>query len=74
MCSFLSYGFLFHMSYDCFRRARECTEEDISKMGKLPFGEGKQPHRRSVRRSERRQESSQAARGSLRGETGTDLR
>lgn len=54
----------------CCRRARECTEEDISEMGELAFGEGEQPHRRSVRGSEGRQESSQAARGSLRGETG----
>lgn len=53
-----------------FRRARECTEEDISKMGELASGEGEQPHWRSVRGPERRQESSQAARGSLRRETG----
>lgn len=39
-------------------------------MGELAFGEGEQPHRRSVCGPERRQESSQAARGSLRGETG----
>lgn len=59
------------MCHVCFRRARECTEEDISKMGELASGEGEQPHWRSVRGPERRQESSQAARGSLRRETGT---
>lgn len=40
-------------------------------MGELAFGEGEQPHWRSVCGPERRQKSTQAARGSLRGETGT---
>lgn len=61
------------MKRPVYRRTRECTEEDFSKMGEFPFGACGVPHRRPLCGYEGWQDAHQASRGPLWRETGTYL-